>query len=1083
MGKALYKNGLVFLLLWAAMLAPLAYAQLPTATILGVVKDTSGAVVPDTNLTARNVETGQARTAVSASDGSFRFSALPVGAYEVRAEHPGFQAEVRSGLTLAVSQEAVVNFTLQVGAVTETVAVTAEAPLVNTTSGSLGGLVAEQKVADLPLNGRNYIDLTLLQTGVTQAKTLNLGQPTGGMWYSSNGAGLRSNNYMLDGALMTTLQGVNSAGATGYTPGVEGIREFRVITNSFSAEYGMTMGSQVIMVSKGGTNSFHGDVFEFLRNSALDARNFFDYKSAATGPNFRLPPYKRNQFGGSAGGPIKKDKTFVYGVYEGLRERLGTSILDNDIAAGCHGTAGTTITSASCPQLAPGTSVTISPVTAPLLALFPLPNLPNNNFTYPATVATRDDFGQIRVDQNFSSNDSMFARYTIDDTNRLGPVLNNPYPQFILGVTSRSQFATLSENHIFSPALLSTARFSFSRTAPVQDSPSGVTGPQYAYNPGPANPDLQMGTIAIGGITTMGPQGTAPSLLAQNVFTWSDDLFYTKGKHSLKFGTLINRFQPYNFSKKGYRGTATFANVAGFLGANPISYVAHPPGNIYARTYRYTSLGFYAQDDYRVTPRLTLNLGLRYEFMTQLHEIYGIQQAIRDIVHDATTTVGLYYLNPTKKNFSPRVGFAWDVMGDGKTAVRGGFGIYYDLFGIGTTLDQINTTPPFTLTLTNLSPAPGSFTIPFNFPAGSFSALRTFDYHLRQSHLLSYNLTVERQLPGGMALTLGYAGSRGIDLVTQGEGNPKIPQILSDGRQFWSTTALRQNPNFNQSIAYVEANSDSWYNALVFSLSKQLSHGLQFQSSYTWSRLIDDTQGNATGDNGLGSNLNGASPLRRWVDRGLADFDTTQNLRFNAIYRLPQMANGNALLKGVLNGWQASGILALQSGYPFTVALQASRSQQNIIDGLTTVDRPDLVPGRSGANITSGTTAGCPGVTAGQKLGTPTLYYDPCAFTLQPAGFLGTAGRNIVRGPGLTNLDFSLIKNTSVRKLGEAGRVEFRAEFFNILNHPNFLVPNRIVFAGTGTAIQPSVLGNAALLTTTGLQTSRQIQLALKVIF
>src|SRR5712691_1631929 len=395
----------------------LALSQLPTATILGVLKDSSGAVVPDAAITAKNVETGLTRTAGSAADGSYRVPALPVGAYEVRVEHPGFRTEIRSGLTLAVGQEAVVNLTLQVGAVEQTVAVTAEAPLVNTTSGSLGGLVDERRVAELPLNGRNFMDLTLLQPGITQHRNLNVAASTVGVWFSSNGAPLRSNNYLLDCALMTNLTQGTSASQDGATLGIEGIREYRVITNSFSAEYGMTMGSQVTMVTKGGTNTLHGSLFEYFRNSALDARNFFDYKSAAS--SRRLPPFTRNQFGGSVGGPIRKDKSFLFGVYEGLRQRLGITTITNTIPAACHVlTNNPCITQPTADN--PGRSVL--PVVQPLLDLFPSPTLPNSRLTFPFTQPIKDDYWQAREDQIFSHADTMFVRYTFNDTTETDPI-------------------------------------------------------------------------------------------------------------------------------------------------------------------------------------------------------------------------------------------------------------------------------------------------------------------------------------------------------------------------------------------------------------------------------------------------------------------------------------------------------------------------------------------------------------------------------------------------------------------------------------------------------------------------------------
>jgi hypothetical protein len=1097
------------------MFTAFALAQLPTATILGVVKDSSGAVVPDTTITARSVETGQTRTTTSTADGSYRFSALPVGAYEVRAEHTGFEASVQSGLTLTVGQEAVINITLQVGAVTETVAVTAEAPQVNTTSGSLGGLVGEQTIADLPLNGRNYIDLTLLQPGITQHKDVGNSPTTTGTWYSSNGAPLRSNNYMLDGANLASYQSLNSAGLTGETLGVDGIREYRVITSFFNAEYGLRMGSQMVIVSKGGSNQWHGDVFEYLRNSHLDARNFFDVKTAATGPNFRLPPFKQNQFGGSGGGPIKKDKTFFYAVYEGLRARKGLSPISQTLGAGCHGPAGATITNTACPQLGATTApVTIRPVIAPFLALYPSPNLGTPAaplYAFAFTQPLRDDYGQIRVDHNFSGNDSLFARYTADDSFQNSLVPAQPYPGFSLSLQSRNQFATLSENHIFSASLLNTARFSFSRTSPLAFSPDNpaAAGPQLSFQPASMNPSLETGTITMGGVTTLGVYGASPSPQYQNIFTWSDDLFYSRGKHSLKFGTLINRFQVFIGSGRNYLGSMTFANVAGFLAGNATNYVAETPGSIVQRTNRYSTAGFYAQDDYRLFQNFTVNVGVRWEFATQIREIFGREAALRDIQHDLNPTVGPIYKEPSLRNISPRLGFAWDVKGDGKTSVRGGFGMYYDLIpGMTALTVQTSAEKPFASSSVNTNPAPGSLTIPFTFaPANLGNGVSYFDYNMRQPYLLSYNLTVERQLPAGFAITLAYSGSRGIDLLTIGDGNPTIPNGIplngvcvptpsgTAANYFFTNpfcwannNAIHTNPNFAGITPYMSASSGSLYNAFQFGVSKRLSRGLQLQSSYTWSKSMDSTQGIIGGDSSGSSQPSFPTFLR--LDHGPSDFDATQNLRFNALYRLPDAKNGNGVVKGVLNGWQAGGILSLQSGYPFTPGLATNRSlsQVNLTTGGTNslVDRPDLAPGRNAGNITSGTTAGCTGVAAGQKLGTPTLFFDPCAFTIQPLGFLGTASRGVMRGPGLAELNFSLSKDTAIKKLGEAGKLQFRAEFFNLLNRPNFLIPSRGVFTGASpvaTATTQAPLATAGVITSTGGNTSRQIQFALKLIF
>ena len=585
--------GLVFL-----TFATFAFAQLPTATILGTVRDSTGAVVPDATVTGRNTETGLTRTGQSGADGSYRFAALPVGTYEIRVEQAGFRAEVRSGVTLTVGQEAVLNFALQVGAIEQTVEVTGEAPLVNTTTGSLGSLVNAQQVADLPLNGRNYLELSLLQPGVIQHQTGASNARFTGAWFSTNGAPPRSNYYILDGTPVGNVDGGTAATAAGTTLGVEGIREWRLMTNSYSAEFGMRMGGQMTMVSKAGTNQFHGSLFEYLRNSALDARNFFDYKTETT-PR-RLPAFTRNQFGGSIGGPLQRDRLFFFATFEGLRERLGVTRVPNVIpaAAKVDGGAG------GVPQ--------ILPAVKPILALFPDPNLSGNRYTFPSTQSTSDNYGQARGDYIFSTNDTVFSRYTIDRGDKQDP-LN--YPQFIRLPVSRNTFVTVAETHTFNPVLLGTFRFSVAKPRFDIDTISGISGPQVSLVPG-----QEIGTITIGNVTVFGPDNTTPSLQNQSTYAWSGDLFYTRGRHSLKFGTLINYTRLFVEVQLGGRGTVTFANIPAFLRGETTSYSALTPDSDNKRNYRYKTVGFYVQDDLRATSNLTLNLGLRYEFTTDWNE-------------------------------------------------------------------------------------------------------------------------------------------------------------------------------------------------------------------------------------------------------------------------------------------------------------------------------------------------------------------------------------------------------------------------------------------------------------------------------
>ena len=1119
--------GLAFsFLLWAGVFTSLSFAQLPIATILGVVKDSSGAVVPGVSLTARSTDTGQTRTAVSGGNGEYRFSALPVGSYELRAEHAGFQTSVRSGLTLAVGQEAVADVTLQIGAVTQEVAVTAEASLVNTTSGSLGGLVSEQSVADLPLNGRNYIDLTFLQPGISENKNMTHGGTFVGRWFSSNGAPVHSNSYLLDGATMVNAMGGSAGSMANTTLGIEGIREWRVITNTFSAEYGLTMGSQMAVVTKGGTNSIHGSVFEYLRNSALDARNFFDYQSTAS--KRRLPAFTRNNFGGSIGGPVKKDKLFFFGTYEGLRERQGITTNSAVIPAACL--ADPTPCWASG---VPGTTTKpISPLTKPLLVAFPIPNLPSttpgnpsDRVTYPFTQPTTEDYGQGRMDWTISNSDTLFGRFTHDETTQ---VATQGFPGFSSDRFSKNQYSTVSESHVFSPNLLNTFRFSFSNTNLILTSPSPWSGPGIDFMPGQGYPIL-----SIGGIGDFGPRASAPLAQNQKVFSWSDDLFYTRGAHSLKFGALVNHYMPFFTTGAYHTGRAIFGGISQFLMGQPATYVARSTSSILDSNWRFNTMGFYVQDDWRVKPRFTVNLGLRYEFITTPSEVSscnatcasiqalypflksssvsGLGLSIRNLRSDLNTTPGNPFQNPSLRNFSPRVGFAWDVRGNGKTAVRGGAAILYDIATFGSALISLQW--PYSSTISvGGPPAAAQFAVPLVFPAGPGArSAATLDYNMGQPHMLQYNLSVEHELPWSLVATVSYAGSRGMNLYQRKEGNPIIPQgtpgldasgnrvclnkgpvaFNPTGPECWLGTApeTRVNPNWNSST-YGTAGGNSFYNALQLQLKKRLSNGLQFQSAYTFSRSIDATQ-SLTDAEVTTSHYVGTDPFNRLTDRGLYNFDVTHNFSFNTLYRLPQLSSSGSGMGWLANGWWLSGIFSANNGFPFTPALGANRSRSGVLGGTNGMDRPDLVAGRNNSNITSGVSTGCQGVAAGTPLGTANLYYDPCAFTLQPAGFLGTAGRNILRGPGMVSLDFTVAKDTPLKRLGENGRLEFRAEFFNIINRVNLSTPEvgvsdigsaAVVYAGSLTSVAEATLSSAGRILSTATK-SRQIQFSLKLLF
>jgi hypothetical protein len=1023
-------------------------AQLPTAAVSGVVRDSSAAAIPGAQVTATNRDTGFARSTQSSNDGRYRLVALPVGTYDVKAEASAFRAELQQALRLEVAQEAVLNFTLGVGAVQETVTVSAEAQLVETTSGSLGGVVSEEKVAELPLNGRNFNQLVFLQPGITAYRTNSATSTLAvGLLYSSNGAPIRSNAIMLDGASVMAASGVTGVSVTGSMMGVEGVREFRVITNSFPAEYGMSMGSQTTIVTKSGTNQFHGSLFEFLRNSAIDARNFFDRKVSPASP--RLPAFRRNNFGGSIGGPIRKDRMFFFATYEGLRERLGLTQALN-------------VPTAAVRQdgfLVPVVSSSVKPY----LNLYPLPteSLPTDptgatgvaRFSYIFSQSTREDFGQGRWDLNLSEKDSTFFRYTISDVER-----NNPagFPQFVDAALSRGQFMTLAENHTFTPNVLNMFRLSYSRPVQTYVSPSD---PALGFQPG-----LQMGSIAPGsGITSLGPVTTRPSANRINLYTLSDDVLLNRGQHAVKFGALINRYHFYHLSSSNNRGQYAFANLRDFLTNVPQQFTIQTPGSVPDRTYRWNTLGFYLQDDWRVRTNFTLNLGIRYEFLTTVNETKGHGASLRDIINGSTITLEpALFDNPSLKNFSPRLGFAWDVFGGGTTALRGGFGLLYDVASF-ITGSQLTTSgnPPYSSS-NNITT---NVVFPFMpLPPGILGkALRFLDYNLQQPHLMQYNLTVERKLPYNSVVSATYAGSRGINLYNPTEGNPTWPSGVVDGRLFWTGNEPRRNPSWD-TIDMVTAASDSWYNSLQLMVKKQLSSGLQFQSSYTWSKSLDTMQGQAPGEFGGGGYT--VDPDRHKTEKGYSDFDTQHSWNFNALYQLPN-PNLNGVSQAVLNGWKLASILSVRSGLPFTPVLSANRSRTKVRGN--NPDRPDRVAERTPDDII---------------LGGPDRYFDPLAFTIQPAGFLGTSGRNDLQGPGMVNLDLSISKEVPLQLLGEGGRLDFRAEAFNVFNRANFNIPNagRTVYTATATAANPVPLATAGQIDRT-VTSSRNLQFALKLLF
>ena len=1006
-----------------------AVAQITAATISGTVKDETGGVLPGVEVVVKNVDTGLTRAAVSDTNGLFTISGLLPGKYEAHASLTGFATVVERDIVLTVAQQAALNVTLKVSGAAESITVVGAAALVDTQNAALSAVVTEKTIAQLPLNGRNYIDLALLQPGVVSFNEKDSTFSSNrGAKLNINGMSFRSNSYLLDGANMRGYAGTATVSAAETTLGVETIQEFRVVTNAYSADYGRSMGGVISLVTKSGTNSMHGSAFEFFRDSALDARNFFD--------RGQPPAFRRNQFGGSAGGPIRRNRLLFFGGVERLQEDLG--VTNSSFVPSNASRSG---------ALAP-----INPVVRPYLDLYPMPNGSDVGagialYTYEINQPTRETFYQGRLDYTLSEKDSLFGRYTYDGADQ---TVSAGFPQYATDSVSRNLFVTFEHKRIVSPALLNTARVSHSRLR-FEQLPSFPSVPQLAFLAG----QDQMGVITVPGLTNLGGTTTNPSTNNSFYWTLSDDVSYTRGRHLLKVGALVEHLRTDKLAAANIRGNYVFPSVQRFLAGSPNRFVGILPGAILGRVRPNTLFGFYGQDDFRLNDRVTLNVGLRYEFYTIPAEANGLDTALRDIYTDADFTVGPPFAdNPSRRNFAPRLGFAWDVSGDGRTAIRGGAGVYHDTDGpFNSSFGIASTSPPFAPNTTLTNPA---FPRPASLTGGTIArSARTLDYHIKQPYGITYNMTVQREVAGQMVISAGYAGSRAYQLVTAIEANPVVPRILSDGTKFFPAGAPRRNPNWGP-IDYRTNGGRSVYNALQLGAQKRLSRNYQLQVAYTLGETMDNFQAQLVADV-TNSSVYPQDPYDRDIDWARADFDVRHVFSSNFVWDLPRPAD-----RGWLGGWQVNGIVTWRSGVPFTPALGATNWSRS--GNTSGEDRPNLRPGVNPDDLI---------------LGSPDRYFDSAGFVLPSAGVLGNAGRNSLTGPNHVMTNLSLVKNAKLAVLGGA-QVQVRLEVFNLLNHTNFATPDRTVFAAASEGEGP--LPTAGRITRT-VTSSRQIQLAAKVIF
>lgn len=1050
-------------LLLASLPAP---AQVP-ATILGTVADPSGAPLPGVAISVTSLESGLVRRTVTNQAGRYWVVSLPVGGYQVAAEKEGFKKSVRSVITLAVGGEAQVDFDLQLGEVRQQVTIRGDAPLVSATPADVSGLVGEQPVKNLPLNGRSYDELLTLNPGIinyTWEKTGGVGVSNSavGNMFSVSGHRPQENLFLLNGVEYTGAAEINMqpGGTSGQLLGVDSVREFNVVKDAYSADYGKRPGAQVTIATESGSNDWHGAVFEFLRNSALDARNFFDRGA--------IPQFERNQFGGSGGGPIERNLTFIFGNYEGFRQRLGLSdvtlVPDANARRGLlPGPNGTTV------------NVGIDPGAATLLRLWPAQNGPvlgggiGEAFSHPLQTIG-EDFGTTRIDHNFSERDTLSGVYTVDDSADFTPSAN---PLSLDLESLREQVASVGETHVFSAALVNTARWGFSRASYFYTGEPGVSGVPGFITGRP------VGAVVIGGSAspnsasqiTLGGSNIGSNLrIARNLFTYEDRMSIARGRHEISLGAWFERVQSNENLALTQYGQASFSSLATFLEGKVATFLAVPSPTPLG--WRSLEGAWYAADAVSLKPGLTLSLGFRDEFTSGWNEAHGraanyVFDSSGVIVTHPRVSGSAFTSNQAKFLPEPRVAIAWSPFG--KTVIRAGFGLYADLQdALGYRLDQ---NAPFntTFTLKNVPIANLQFTPGAPPTVGALVTPAGVQPNLATPITESYSLRVEREITPNTVLSVGYAGYHAYHEIVSVDANEPAPAIcpaapcpatLPAGSYYYAKGSPLSNPDVANTWSWFSGGTAS-YNALEVDANHRFSGGIALRGAYTWSKTLDngDSLNGSAAANAPGLVMN---PLALRDDWGPATFDVRNVVVANGTYELPlghgkRFAGGLAGWRNALaGGWTFNGIVTWQGGFPFTPQLSFNPSNNG--DTRNPV-RPSLNPAFQGPVI----------------LGSPNRYFNPNAFVVPADGTYGTLGRDTFTGPGLADLDWSLLKET---RLGERLHLQFRAEFFNLLNRPNFNSPNLIVF--TSAAGIPS---SAAGVITSTSTASRQIQFGLKLLW
>jgi len=1081
----------VTLLLFFFSIAP-GEAQEAGGTIVGTATDPSGAGVGSADVTIRNVATGVERSSRTNADGVYTAPNLIPGTYKITIAATGFATAEVQDVGLLAGEQREVSVVMKLGQASDRVTVvSSEISDIQLASSEVRGVVDSHTINELPLNGRDWTSLTLLEPGVAQVRTqkalgVSNDRPNRGLGTDVTIGGNRpqGNNYRLDGVSINDYSSGAPGSVTGGVLGVDAVQEFSVVTSNAPADYGKTSGGVINAASRSGTNAFHGSAYEFIRNSKLDTRNFFDTAKDASG-NLIVPPFKRNQFGATAGGPIIKERTFFFADYEGLRQSLSQT---NTITVPSQNAHNGILVSGN---------VSVDPKVVPYLNLFPLPSFPTTGdtgtFGFVAKQITNEDFATGRIDHKISASDNLFGTYVFDRGQQQNP---DAYNFKVIGNHSSRQTFALEESHIFTPTLINTARFGFNRDVVIAFTTLSAINPAAADTNLGFNPGLPVGIITVGsGVTQFsGGLGAISAYRFHfNSFQAYDDIFWTRNKHSLKFGFYAERIQANQFTQGASpNGFYTFGSLSSFLKNVPTTFQTLLGTSRTPRDLRQSVFGGYIQDDYRINPRLTLNLGLRYEMATVPTETANQLSTLVNFT-DTTPHLGSpYYSNPTLRNFAPRVGFAWDPFGHGKTSVRGAFGIY-DVLPL-----------PYQFQLLTLLSAPfteGASTpvVAGDFPSGGFAKasnptnLRNayVEQNPHRSYVEQWSLNVQREVVANLTVTAGYVGSHGVHLPFHADEINDIQPTLTSAGYLWpgpGVTGTRLFPNLGGQVSTVQWSTSSTYHGLNLSAIKRLSHGVQFQGSYTFSKSIDTGSSGIAGDT-FGNSVSSLPLFNPQVRRGLSDFDVRHVGAINAIWLVPSPANWSDAPKWFASGWQIGGIYAITSGLPFTPTIGGDPLG---LKGADLYAFPNRVPGCDpfnsnfksnglhylNLNCFSLPTAPASMASSCKPFVGPTAAAP--AGQVYCANLLGNSGRNTVSGPGLQDFDFSLFKNNPVRRISETFNVQFRWEVFNIFNQANFNPPApgaRQVFATSG------ALNNAGLLTSPTITTSRQMQFALKFIW